>query len=262
MENNTKSKIVKFLSLTFCISWLCWGSIIAANQFGLLPYGTPLAMILFVIGGNGAPIASYILLKKWGEIDGFKAFLKRNFAFKTSIWHYGLILILGAIYFIIPILLASTNRKMPIYSGIFLIPMMIIGGGLEEIGWRGILQPYLETFNSFFTSTIIVSVIWAVWHLPLWFIRGTSQFNTSFLMFGAAVLGIAFSLAVIRRITNNVFMCILFHSYINSFSSVFILQQNFSTILTTIVEIILALLTLFVVSKIRKQEKGNYNLSS
>jgi uncharacterized protein len=254
MENGFKSKIVKFLLLTFGISWICWGSIIAANQFGLLPYGTSFSMVLFIIGGNGAPIASYILLKRWGEVDGFKSFLKRNFALKTSIYHYGLILILLAIHFIIPILLMSTNRKVPIYLGILMIPVMIVGGGLEEIGWRGILQPYLETFNSFFTSTIIVAVIWAIWHLPLWFIRGTSQFRTSFLMFAVAVLGIAFSLAVIRRTTNNVFMCILFHSCINSFSGVFMLQQDLSTIITTVVEIILALFIVLALLKVKKQK--------
>lgn len=258
MENDFKSKTVKFLSLTFCISWLCWGSIIIANQFELLTYGTFLSMVLFIIGGNGAPISSYILLKKWGEVDGFKSFLKRHFAFKASISHYVLILFYLAIHFIIPILLASTNREIPIYYGILLIPMNIIGGGLEEIGWRGILQPYLETFISFFKATIIVSIIWTIWHLPLWFIVGTYQSTISFLMFGVAVVGMSFTLAGIRKITNNIFLCILFHSCINSFSAVFMLQQNFSTILTAIVEIILVLFTIFALSKIRKQ-KNNYH---
>lgn len=260
MEINFKSRIVKFLALTFCISWLCWGSIIIANQFGLLTYGTFLSMVIFIIGGNGAPISSYILLRKWGEVDGFKSFLKRNFAFKTSISHYGIILFYLEIHFIIPILLASTNRKMPIYYGILLIPMNIIGGGLEEIGWRGILQPYLETFNSFFKSTVIVAIIWTIWHLPLWFIIGTYQSTISYLMFGVAVLGMSFTLAAIRKITNNIFMCILLHSCINSFAAVFMLQQNFSTSVTTIVEIILVLFAIFALSKIRKQ-KNNYHIS-
>jgi membrane protease YdiL (CAAX protease family) len=260
MENDFKSKIVSFLALTFSITWLCWGSIIIANQFALLTYGTPISMVLFIIGGNGTPIASYILLKKWGEIDGFKSFLKRYFAFKTSISHYALILLFLAIHFIIPILLASANREKAIYYGILLIPMMIIGGGLEEIGWRGILQPYLETFFSFSKSTIIVAIIWAIWHLPLWFILGTSQATTNFLMFGVAVLGMSFTLAAIRKITNNIFMCILFHSSINSFLNVFMLQQNLSTILTTIVEIILVLFTIFALSKVAKQ-KSNYPIN-
>lgn len=246
MNNVTKSKICEFLLLTFCISWLCWGAIIIANKFGFLQYGTFLSMILFLIGGNGAPIASYMLLKKWGEVDGIKSFLKRNFNFKSSIKNYVLVLAILLLHFLIPIALASTNREMAIYYGLLMIPMNIIGGGLEEIGWRGILQPYLEKIMSFSEATIIVAVIWAIWHLPLWFIVGTYQSTISFLMFSIAVFGMTFSLAIIRKITHNVFLCILFHSCINSFMAIFSLKQNFSTILTTVVEIFIALIVVYV----------------
>lgn len=246
MKNETKSRIWEFLLLTFCISWVCWGAIIIVNKFGYLQYGTFISMILFIIGGNGAPIASYILLKKWGEVDGFKSYLKRNFNFKSPIKNYGLVIALVSVHFIIPIALASTNREMPVYYGLLMIPIMVLGGGLEEIGWRGILQPYLERITSFSKATIIVAVIWTMWHMPLWFIAGTYQSGISFFMFGIAVFGMTFSLAVIRRITRNVFLCILFHSCINSFSSVFMLQQNISTILTMVVEVILAITVIYI----------------
>jgi membrane protease YdiL (CAAX protease family) len=252
MNNVIKSKICEFLFLTFCISWLCWGTIIIANKFGYLQYGTFISMTLFLIGGNGAPIASYMLLKKWREIDGIKSFLKRNFNFKSSVKNYALVLVLLLVHFIIPIALASTNRKMAIYYGLLMIPMNVIGGGLEEIGWRGILQPYLERIMSFRKSTTIVALIWAMWHFPLWFIVGTYQSRISFFMFSVAVLGMTFSLAVIRKITQNIFLCILFHSCINSFLVVFMLRQNFSTILTMIVEIILSLIIIYVSYKYKR----------
>ncbi len=252
MNNVTKSKIGEFLLLTFCISWLCWGAIIIANKYGLLQYGTFLSMVLFLIGGNGVPIASYILLKKWGEIDGIKSFLKCNFDFRSSVKNYGLVLALLLVHFIIPIVLASTNRKMAIYYVLLMIPMNVVGGGLEEIGWRGILQPYLEKIMSFSKATIIVAIIWTMWHFPLWFIVGTYQSGISFFMFSVAVFGMTFSLAVIRKITQNVFLCILFHSCINSFLAVFMLQQNFITILTMGVEIILSLIVIYVSYKCKR----------
>lgn len=241
MDIKIKSKIREFLLLTFCISWISWGIIIVANQFGFLKYGTFPAMILFLVGGNGAPIASYITLKKWGEIDGFKSFLKRNFHFKSPVKNYGLVAALLVIHFLIPIVLASTNRQMAIYYGFLMLPMNIIGGGLEEIGWRGILQPELEKLMSFSKATLLVVIIWAIWHLPLWFIAGTYQSTISFFMFSISVFGMAFSLALVRRRTSNVFLCILLHSLINSFNTVFMVKQGFSTILVTVVEMILAL---------------------
>lgn len=241
MDTRIKSKIGEFLLLTFCISWISWGTIIVANQFGFLEYGTFLAMILFLVGGNGAPIASYIVLKKWGEIDGIKSFLKRNFGFKSSVKNYGLVAALLVIHFLIPIVVASTNRQMAIYYGFLMLPMNIIGGGLEEIGWRGILQPYLEKLMSFSKANLLVAIIWSIWHLPLWFIMGTYQATISFFMFSLSVVGMTFSLALIRRMTSNIFLCILLHSLINSFTTVFMLQQDFSTILTTVVEVVLVL---------------------
>lgn len=253
MKNNmTKSKILEFLVLTFFITWICWGIIIIANRFGYLEYGTAVFMILFLIGGNGPPIASYILQKKYGEIDGLKTFFKLNFNFRASIKDYGLVLLLLLIHFLIPIALVSTNRTLPIYYGFLMIPVNLVGGGLEEIGWRGILQPSLEKLTTFTKATIAVAIIWMIWHLPLWFIVGTFQSEISFIYFGVAVMGMAFSLAAIKKTTSNTFLCIFFHSTINSFCGVFMLRQNYSTFIIAAVEIILAIVIIYSVSKYKK----------
>lgn len=248
MKDSLKSRILKFILLTFGISWLCWGAIIVANQFGSMAFGSPAMMLLYVIGGNGAPIAAYILLKKWGEIRSFKDFMQRNFNFKSPLRNYLVVISLVVIHFLIPIALASTNRTMAVYYGLLMIPFNAMGGGFEEIGWRGILQPYLENMMSFVKATLLVSVIWTIWHLPLWFIVGTYQSTISFALFGVSVIGMTFSLAAIRKISNNVFLCILFHSCMNSFLAVFMPTQNYSTVVTMVVEIILSLVILRLVA--------------
>jgi len=254
MKNNiTKSRIREFLLITFSITWVCWGSIIIANQFDFLKYGTLLSMILLIVGGNAPPIATYILLRKWGETDGLKSYLKRHFNFKSSLKNYSLVLVLLILHFLIPTLLSSTNRQMPLYFGLMMIPISLVGGGLEEIGWRGILQPYLEKIMSFTKATVVVAVVWSVWHLPLWFISGTFQSGISFLFFSISVVGMTFSLAAIKKITDNVFLCILFHSSFNSFLTIFMLEQNFSTILTMAVEVVLAMVMIYSVVRFRSK---------
>lgn len=248
-KHDTKSKVLEYLFVTFFITWICWGTIVISNQFGFLKYGTSLSMILFLIGGNGPPIASYILLKKWGEIDGFKSFLNLNFNPKASLKDYMIIVFFLVLHFIIPVALFSTNREVPIYYGLMMIPVNIVGGGLEEIGWRGILQPYLEKMMSFTKATTTVALIWAVWHLPLWYIAGTFQSDISFLYFVVAVVGMTFTLAAIRMITQNIFLCILFHSALNSFWGVFMLKQNYSTFVITSVEIIVAIAIVSILTK-------------
>jgi uncharacterized protein len=45
----------------------------------------------------------------------------------------------------------------------------IIGGPLgEEFGWRGVFLPWLLQRRTPLVSAVIVGVIWAVWHAPLW----------------------------------------------------------------------------------------------
>lgn len=237
MKLESKSRISQFLLWTFAITWICWGTVAIANRFGQLQYGTPIAMILFLIGGNGAPIASYFLLKRWGEIDGFKSFMKKNFQFKTDAKHYGLIFGFLVLHFLIPLAMGASNQTIALYMVLAYIPVNIIGGGLEEIGWRGILQPELEKILSFIPATLVVAVIWAVWHLPLWAIVGTYQSTIGFFMFAVSVFGLSFVLAAIRRVTGSVFLCILFHASINSLMGVFMLDQNISAVLTIVLEI-------------------------
>lgn len=235
------TKIIEFLKLTFSITWLCWGTIIIANQFGHLRFGTPLSVVLFMIGGNGAPIASYILLKKWGEVEGIKDFLKKFMNFKSEIKNYALIVALIVLHFALPISLAGASNNMATYLVLIMIPFNIVGGGLEEIGWRGILQPKLEQVTSFGKATLITGIVWIIWHMPLWLIAGTYQYGSSLSMFFILVFGLSFSLALIRKTTGSIFLCILFHSCINSMLAVFSIGQNYSTLITMILEITLAL---------------------
>ena len=53
--------------------------------------------------------------------------------------------------------------------------MVFLGGGQEEIGWRGYILPFLENKFGRWLGSGILGLIWAFWHLPLWFIPGTNQ---------------------------------------------------------------------------------------
>jgi len=47
----------------------------------------------------------------------------------------------------------------------------------EELGWRGFLQNELNKRFPLLKSSLIVGVIWALWHLPLWFVSGFEGTN-------------------------------------------------------------------------------------
>ena len=53
--------------------------------------------------------------------------------------------------------------------------MIFLGGGQEELGWRGYILDRLEERLGPWLGNLVLAVIWAVWHVPLIFIPGTSQ---------------------------------------------------------------------------------------
>lgn len=221
-----KRIIRNYLFGTFLITYIIWGSIIAANQIGYLKYRTPISMILFVIGGNAPPIIAYVVLKKEHLISGFKEFLREAFAIKQKPRFYAVLIAFLVLYFGVPALMQGISRGAELYIGFLCIPLMIIFGGLEELGWRYILQPALERQFSFGIATSFTACIWSVWHLPLFFITGTVQKNLSFGLFTIMVLGMSFALATIFYISKSIWLCILFHSMTNALASSWIIEES------------------------------------
>lgn len=170
---------INYLILTFLVTYILWGFIAFACKVGYFQFGTPISMILFAIGGNSPPIAAYFILKKAGKISSVKSFAKEAFAIKCKPKYYAIIIGFLIIYFGVPALMGGISKGSDLYLSLLSIPIIIFFGGLEELGWRYILQPYLEKEFSFGIATLFTAFIWAVWHLPLFFIKGTVNGNVA-----------------------------------------------------------------------------------
>jgi membrane protease YdiL (CAAX protease family) len=58
----------------------------------------------------------------------------------------------------------------------------------EELGWRGFALPRLQAKYNALTSSLILSVPWLFFHLPLFFKLGSSQADSSFLCYGIGIM--------------------------------------------------------------------------
>jgi len=95
----------------------------------------------------------------------------------------------------------------------------------EEMGWRGFLQPNLESRIGWLYATLVVSAIWALWHLPLWFIA-SPQSEISFLVFCIHVLAYGFLIASAQTLApHSLVPAVLLHLLFNVSASVALLSN-------------------------------------
>jgi membrane protease YdiL (CAAX protease family) len=205
-----------FLLYTFSITWLSWLVIIIGNTyFNALWYGEPLFWIPYTIGSWGAVISSYIIYRQFKEDFSEASFVKFVFGKKIDgkVW---LIFGLFTIWRLLMIWIAfGIHRPISILSIIINLPFLILLGGLEELGWRGILQPQLEKIINYLSSILVVGTIWSIWHLPLWFIKGTVQSSFPFGLYLFSGIILTASFTTLYKYTNNLFLCVLSHAWFN-----------------------------------------------
>ena len=221
-----------FLIITFAISALAWGSLAALTKLHVISFTHPIGTILHIIGGFGPTIASLFVQE---EKLTFKSVYKFVFQYKRKTMPYFLILV-SMVIAVIGISSREFNAALPWYLiPIIFLQAVFIYGGEEELGWRGIMQPILEKKLPFPIATVITGTVWGIWHIPLWFVEGSSQQNIAFPFFLVLSILLSFFLAALYKRTQCVFACNVFHGLINTLLSVFVIKLNLTLVLGLIV---------------------------
>jgi membrane protease YdiL (CAAX protease family) len=60
---------------------------------------------------------------------------------------------------------------------------LLSGPVAEEAGWRGFALPRLQERFGALTSSLILGVVWAFWHIPLYFMTGASRLGVPFFIY-------------------------------------------------------------------------------
>lgn len=230
-----KNLVRDYLAITFSIMITFWGGCAIISQCFDLTVNHILLRIMHMIGGFSPTIASYLSLKKYKKVKTFREWFFKIFDVKHSAVVYGTVVLFVSIYYLLGCVLNGFEFGAPFFMIIILVPMMLVGGGNEEVGWRMILQPELEKKYGFHLSALFTGVIWWIWHFPIFFIKGTANADMNFILFGIMCLSLSYALAAIRRISNGVFPCILTHCLINGLSGIFLFSFGWISCLTTLI---------------------------
>jgi membrane protease YdiL (CAAX protease family) len=268
MSGEHRGRLWLYLVLTFGITWFCWWPLAALVPEGSGVFANPTDTSLYIVGGLGPTIAA-LLAVSWTRREGTLGDYGRDLVrWRLPAWWY-------AVGLLFPALLAlaldfasawfgAKHASIPDARELARLPLifatMIVGGGLEELGWRGVAQPMLEQRLNRLASAAIVGAFWALWHIPLFFIHGVAQFDANYPLFAADVIGNAFLLAWIYGGTRSILICILFHAAGNTSATLGLDAYDASAELAWIgpvVKIVLgALLIIYLPGTVRPEVSG------
>lgn len=208
--------LTAFFTFAFALPWIVWGTTLA-EQSGLIRWHIPESLAFWL----GLPLATYGVAAFTGGWPAVKDLLVRLIRVKVhAIWYFTALLLPAVLVSIVVVsapfagLLAGVGVDVPAGSLLGLLALNIWMWLItEETAWRGFALPRLqERFNPLLAS-VVLGVVWAVWHLPLFFIQGSFQSHIPFA--GFLVSTVATSVLIgwlFNRARGSVFIAALFHA--------------------------------------------------
>lgn len=222
--------IVAFFVLSYLFAWGLWGPV------GLF---IPNATTVFVLAGAWAPTAAALIVT--ALLDGragVRAMLRSALRWRVALrWYVVAALgptVVALLAILLHMLLGGMAPSLATIAARFgiagedatlvfaLLPLIFIGtifaGGpiAEEWGWRGFAQPRLQAHIGPTRAGVVIGVLWALWHLPLFFVLPSATGNIPFGWYVPAVtaFGALFGW-LYNRTSGSVLLSILLHAGIN-----------------------------------------------
>jgi hypothetical protein len=200
--------IVAFLVLTFAWSWGFWGpkALLAAG----IAEGIP---ILPNLGAFGPTVAAFVLVAYADGLSGVRRLAGRVIQFDyPKRWVLVALLLPPAIVGVALVVAVATGTTptfpwtdQPIVLLVAFGYIFVLGGPIqEEFGWRGYLLDPLQARLTALGGGFAVGLIWAVWHLPLFYIPSeTIYYRNPFLGFAVSIILLSVLMTWVYNNTNG-----------------------------------------------------------
>ena len=224
VKNKEFKLVLLYLGIVLFLSYFVfWGPIALFKiETANLTQGTtgPIwALILFILGGFVPSIVGIAFTAFLEGKPGIKKLFRSSINVKIGLKSYLLILLVSIFYGGSLILINTILGGKFDYSQFWLqlitiIPLIILGPLSEEYGWRGFALKQLLKNNNSILASFIIGLGWSLWHLPLFFMLGTSQYayQLPFLTFLLTVTSSSFIYTYIYiKTKKSLFSAIILH---------------------------------------------------
>ena len=175
-----RHQLATYFGLTYAISWAIWLGL----TVGSLDIGTPAGAVLNVVAIAGPSIAALVLATVLGRgelrrlLAGF-SLSRLSVRWAAVALVLPLVMMAAAIAGSVAIFGAPRPSVSISVGGVVLVEfvrVLFLGGPIgEELGWRGFALPRLQQHRNALLASILLGLVWGLWHLPLYFVLGTGR---------------------------------------------------------------------------------------
>jgi uncharacterized protein len=229
--------LVSFFVMAYAFTWIVWSPwVLGQDGAGLLPIEISQAATGYLNAAAilaGPTLAAFIMTATIEGRAGVRHLLGRLVLWRVGIrWYFFALIGVPLIMLVGTIVYSGNLPKLgalggPSYLVSYLatfVLVTVLGGPLfEEIGWRGFALPRMERLHGPLLASLILGVLWALWHLPEFLVPSWAASSG-----GGGIVGITlFTLTaitftiVITWVFNNtrasVLLAILVHASIDAF---------------------------------------------
>ena len=228
-----KRAVAAYVLLAYGITWLIAIPLVLSYN-GWITLQVPLA--LHYVLPFGPLLAALIVSRIVGGSTGLRDILGRMSRWNVDpVWFGIAIYSVWGLYLLSSTILLLIGLPVPnlsIFGQVMYMPYLTIIGSWslwiftfgigEETGWRGFLLPHLQTKHNALTSAILVSIIWAGWHIPMFL------YNENLMAMGAFgtvfwVVGLIFGSVLLTWLYNStkgsILMTAIWHGTFNLFTA-------------------------------------------
>lgn len=209
-----------FFLLTFAMTWLCFWAVAS----GAIPFPGPLGRALILLGTIAPSLVALALTARAAGSAGVRALLARIAPPQVAArWYVFALVYMGVIKLGVAALHRLATGAWPRFGDVplYFIPFAIaistpVQAG-EEIGWRGYALPRLAARLGLRGAGVVLGLIWAVWHLPLFFVPGADTYGQSFIVYALQVTALSVAMTWLYAHTRGSLLPVmLMHAAVNN----------------------------------------------
>ena len=170
--------LMAFVVLTYGLSWSWWVALVIRGQTTHNGVGWP----THLPGLLGPAVAAFVVTAATSGRPGVRELLGRVVRWRFDVRWYALV-VLTLLATLPSVLVGSGQRSwsgLLSYSGaphvadpaavLLVAYVLVVNGFGEEVGWRGFLAEQLLFRTSRGITAVLVTIVWATWHLPMFWV--------------------------------------------------------------------------------------------